>query len=1042
MTGILQEPEGTTGQSQRQSKRDEQRPHQTGSYLWDCAVRTFIWSEGAQRLLRSHFPDGVSTLGELLELIHPDERERIREKFEQAGAGGTCFDGTFRLAGPGNSATVVRYEGTVRTTPPGAVREVFGSLHVVEGDLAPDEAAHASAQHFRRLYEDSPLGYQSLDEAGHFLEVNPAWLETLGYTRGEVIGRWFGDFLAPAYVEPFKRRFARFKAEGMVRGVQFEMVRRDGGLLAVEIDGQIGYDELGRFQQTHCILRDVTARNQAEAALRESEQELRTLYQAVQAGIILQAADGAILHANRTACEVFGMTEQEIAGKTSCDPTWQMILEDGTPVSAEEHPSMLTLRTGRPIRNTVRGLFVRRSEQTRWLLINTEPILDPETGKPGQVLITFSDITRRKQTEEALLAQKVLLSSIIESTEDAVFIKDVEGRYLLANSADAKQLGLPLSQVLGATDYDVFPRDIAEETRRADQKVIDSGAPLAYEQTYRRPGRKTLVYHINKYPRRDREGNLTGVIGIARDITERKEAEAAARESEERFRQIAENSGQVFWLTDWENRELLYVSPSYERVFGRSCQSAYENRRSWLDAVHPEDRARVDQTFARYGERGEYTEEEYRIIQPNGDVRWIRDRSIPVRDAAGKLYRWVSVAEDVTRRKLAEQAARESRQQMELALQGADLGIWDWNVATGDVTFNERWAEMLGHDLSDIEPRLTSWERLVHPDDLPRVEQILQAHLDGKTSFYEAEYRLRHKLGGWVWVLDKGKVIERDADGKPLRACGTHLDITDRKHTEEELRKSEEKYRGIFDESVATVYVFDAEKNFIDSNQAGLDLLGYSREELLSMSIPDVDADPEVVLPTHAQLLSGENIVNYEHQLKRKDGTLITVLNNSRALTDAQGNVIGMQSTLIDITERKQAEEAARESQEKLAGVLRSVTDHMSMMDEDLNIVWVNDVAQRLFGRDLVGKKCYAAYHRRPEPCALCVVVASFADGVAHERESEVIAADGSKRTLWRMANVARPASRREASARRRGLARHHRPQTDGGGSWPGIALS
>jgi PAS domain S-box-containing protein len=135
------------------------------------------------------------------------------------------------------------------------------------------------------------------------------------------------------------------------------------------------------------------------------------------------------------------------------------------------------------------------------------------------------------------------------------------------------------------------------------------------------------------------------------------------------------------------------------------------------------------------------------------------------------------------------------------------------------------------------------------------------------------------------------------------------MDITERKQVEETLRESEEKYRGIFDESIATVYVFDNKKNFIDANQAGLDLLGYSREELLHMSIPDVDADPVVVLPAHQELLSGGRLINYEHRLRRKDSTIITVLNNSRPLTDCHGNVVGMLSTLIDITERKLAEQ-------------------------------------------------------------------------------------------------------------------------------------
>ena len=135
---------------------------------------------------------------------------------------------------------------------------------------------------------------------------------------------------------------------------------------------------------------------------------------------------------------------------------------------------------------------------------------------------------------------------------------------------------------------------------------------------------------------------------------------------------------------------------------------------------------------------------------------------------------------------------------------------------------------------------------------------------------------------------------------------------------EKKFKESEEKYRGLFDESIAAVYLFDEKKNFLDSNQAGLELLGYSREELLSMSIPDVDADPKVVLPAHEQLLSGHRIINYEHKLLRKDGKVITVLNNSRPLANDDGQIFGMQSTLIDITERKNAEEVIKKKSKEL----------------------------------------------------------------------------------------------------------------------------
>jgi len=132
------------------------------------------------------------------------------------------------------------------------------------------------------------------------------------------------------------------------------------------------------------------------------------------------------------------------------------------------------------------------------------------------------------------------------------------------------------------------------------------------------------------------------------------------------------------------------------------------------------------------------------------------------------------------------------------------------------------------------------------------------------------------------------------------------------------LRASEEKYRGIFDESVAAIFVFDRRKRFVDSNQAGLDLLGYSREELLSMSIPDVDVDSAAVRPAHGQLLDGGSLVNFEHELRRKDGSIICVLNNSRPLTDASGNVTGIQSTLVDVTDRKRAEQKLADSEQRL----------------------------------------------------------------------------------------------------------------------------
>ncbi|MBI5506094.1 MAG: PAS domain S-box protein [Deltaproteobacteria bacterium] len=204
-------------------------------------------------------------------------------------------------------------------------------------------------------------------------------------------------------------------------------------------------------------------------------------------------------------------------------------------------------------------------------------------------------------------------------------------------------------------------------------------------------------------------------------------------------------------------------------------------------------------------------------------------------------------------------------------------------------------------------------------------------------------------------VLADGRVFERDyvpmtMDHDYLGHLWSYREITERKRAAEALRRSEEEYRGLFDESVAAIYAFDSNKNLVNANQAGLDLLGYSREELLKLSIADVDADPVVVLPAHERLLSGARLVNYEHRLRRKDGTVVTVLNNSRPLADVHGDVVGMLSTLIDITGRKRAEEGLQASEARYRALFEHAPEGLVMGDAGARCLDANASTCRMLG--------------------------------------------------------------------------------------------
>lgn len=178
-------------------------------------------------------------------------------------------------------------------------------------------------------------------------------------------------------------------------------------------------------------------------------------------------------------------------------------------------------------------------------------------------------------------------------------------------------------------------------------------------------------------------------------------------------------------------------------------------------------------------------------VQSPKDNRWYYVVNTPVYHRDGTISK-MAMIQDITDRKKTEEELRESRERLELAMEGAGLGMWDWNVQTGRLVFNDRWAEILGYSHDEIRPRIDAWEESIHPEDVEGVKAALNGHLDGKTPSYSMEYRCRTKSGGWRWLLARGKIVQRDRDGKPLRATGTRLDITDRKRAEELLRERTE----------------------------------------------------------------------------------------------------------------------------------------------------------------------------------------------------------------------------------------------------------
>jgi len=209
---------------------------------------------------------------------------------------------------------------------------------------------------------------------------------------------------------------------------------------------------------------------------------------------------------------------------------------------------------------------------------------------------------------------------------------------------------------------------------------------------------------------------------------------------------------------------------------------------TWSSSVHPEDLPTVEELLQLAVEGVAKFETEFRILR-GGEIRYIQTAARVNRDAEGKPRSVVGVNWDITKRKTAEEALKVERRRLADIIRGTNVGTWEWNVQTGEVVFNERWANIVGYTLSELAPvSIDTWMKFAHPEDLKQSGILLEKHFIGELEYYEFEARMRHRNGEWIWVLDRGKVASWTEDGKPLLMSGTHKDITEQKQSQEKIR--------------------------------------------------------------------------------------------------------------------------------------------------------------------------------------------------------------------------------------------------------------
>jgi PAS domain S-box-containing protein len=373
-----------------------------------------------------------------------------------------------------------------------------------------------------------------------------------------------------------------------------------------------------------------------ERDLSASEERFHSVVQTANDAIILADRRGDIVFWNDAARRLFGYTYEEVAEKPLTiimPPRFRTAHQAG-------FERLQSTGEARVIGRTIEVYGLRKDGQ------EFPAELSIGTGSSAEEPFysgIIRDISERKQAEQA----RARLAAIVEFSNDAIVSSTLDGIIVTWNRAAERLYGYTAEEVQGRKVSMLLPEDRPKELESVLQRIARGETVEAMETVRKRKDGRLLAVCLTVSPLKNQAGEVFGASAVVRDITEYKRAEHELRESQERFRQLIELIREVFWLSNPEKNRILYVSPAYEEIWGRSCASLYASPESWLDAIHPEDRERVRTASLTKQVAGDYCEE-YRIVRPDGTVRWIRDRAFPVRDHAGNVYRLAGLAEDIT----------------------------------------------------------------------------------------------------------------------------------------------------------------------------------------------------------------------------------------------------------------------------------------------------------------------------------------------------------------------------------------------------------
>ena len=770
-------------------------------------------------------------------------------------------------------------------------------------------------------------------------------------TLGEAV-----SFFPPEVRPTLQEAIQWAREEGVPYDLELPFVTAQGKDLWVRAIGKRKRLPGGKMR-VHGTFQDITDRKEARDRLWESEQKFRHLFEHSINGFALHEiitdengdpVDYVYLDVNQAFEDHTGLKPEDVVGKRASDIFGQSeessLIDRYVPVALTGEPTHFEFYS---------------AQLDRHFLISAY------SPREGQFATLFHDISQRKQAEKAIKKSEEKFRTLYETMSQGVVYQNAEGEIISANPAAGRILGLSLDQMKGKTslDPDWSAVDLDGNPLPGEEHpamvALRTGEPVEnFVFGVYRPDKEVHVWiSVSAIPQfREGEEEPYQVFTTFLDITDRVRAEKELKERVKELRCIAAVSAEIQrepTLEELGQRTVELLIPAMQQPELTIPVVTIDGQRFENERYHPAlNHSLRAEIRGKHGSHGSvvvyYTENKPFLIPEEQELL---DR------IAEMLGLWHEQAH-------AQRKLRESEEQLDLAIQSAELGIWDWDLVKDTLTFNELFTGILNYRPDEVEGDADFWRDHIHPDDSDRVQEAVNAHLNGETSLFQSRHRLLTKGGEAIHVLSTGKVMERSGQGEPERFVGVDKEITELVQAEEDLRFQ----ANLLDAVGQAVIATDAKGHINYWNRAAEELYGWSTDEVQGKNILDVTPtgatrkQAEEIMST---LMAGE-IWSGEFEVQRRDSSSFPAIITDSPILNEEGDLKGIIGVTTDISARVEAEQARRRSEHRFRALIENAQDMITIVDKKGTIVYNSPAIQRGLGyspEELEGNSAFEMIH-------------------------------------------------------------------------------